>query len=185
MTERQGIVLWFTGLSGAGKSTTARQLAEQLRAGGETRVEVLDGDELRATICKGLGFSREDRMENIRRIVYVSNLLHRNGVIVIVSAISPYREMRDYARSHIDRFAEVYVDCPLEECEKRDVKGLYAKARRNEIMHFTGISDPYEPPEHPDITINTVSATVEQNGRHIIGWLEANGYVKTSKGVAK
>jgi adenylylsulfate kinase len=170
-----GIVLWFTGLSGSGKTTTASRLAADLTQEG-LKVELLDGDALRDTICKGLGFSREERMENIRRIVYVCNLLYRHGVVVIVSAITPYQEMREYARNKIHSFAEIYVDCPLEECEKRDVKGLYARARRNEICHFTGISDPYELPENPDITINTTKATVEENSHKIIKWLTANGH---------
>jgi adenylylsulfate kinase len=168
-----GMVLWFTGLSGSGKTTTASRLAADLKQEG-FKVELLDGDAMRNTICKGLGFNREERMENIRRIVYVCDLLYRHGVIVIVSAITPYREMREYARSKIQNFAEIYVDCPLEECEKRDVKGLYARARRNEITHFTGISDPYEHPESPDITINTTKATVEENSRRIKMWLKAN-----------
>lgn len=124
---------------------------------------MLDGDELRETICKGLGFSKEDRMENIKRIVYVSKLLSRNGIIVLVSAISPYREMRQFAKDELPGFVEIYVKCPLQECERRDVKGLYAKARLNEIKNFTGISDPYEEPIAPDITIDTSISTIEEN----------------------
>ncbi|CAG7617644.1 adenylyl-sulfate kinase [Paenibacillus allorhizosphaerae] len=165
-----GIVLWFTGLSGSGKTTTARQLFQLLKDAGR-RVELLDGDELRETICKGLGFSRDDRFENIRRIAYVAGLLSRQGVIVLVSAITPYREMRDYVRSRIPGFAEIYVQCPLEECERRDVKGLYAKARRQEITAFTGISDPYEEPLQPDILINTALHSVEENSLAIMEWL--------------
>jgi len=174
--ESTGCVVWFTGLSGAGKTTTALQLLDKLRASG-IRAELLDGDDLRAGICKGLGFSREDRMENISRIVYVSELLARNGVVTIVSAITPYKEMRDYARSKIASYIEVFVDTPLAECERRDVKGLYAKARNHEIPRFTGISDPYEEPEHPDITLKAHSRTVEENVDLVLEWLHQSGYL--------
>lgn len=138
-----GMTLWLTGLSGAGKSTIASLLTDRLREQG-LAAEWLDGDELRRALGQGLGFSREDRFENIRRAVYVAGMLNRHGVISVVSVISPYAEMRDYARQSLPGFAEVYVDCPLEICESRDVKGLYAKARRGEIPSFTGISDPYQ-----------------------------------------
>lgn len=157
-----GTVLWFTGLSGAGKTTTAEHVLARLHAEGR-RAELLDGDELRQTICKGLGFTREERMENIRRIVYVAGLLSKHGVDVLVSAITPYEEMRAYARQKLPRYMEIYVECPLEECERRDVKGLYAKARSGVVQHFTGISDPYETPLRPDITICTASATLADN----------------------
>jgi adenylylsulfate kinase len=168
-----GLVLWFTGLSGAGKTTTARALLESFRAAGR-RAELLDGDELRATISKGLGFSHEDRLENIKRIVYISKLLSRNGVIVMVSAITPYREMRDYARSELPGYVEVFVDCPLEECERRDVKGLYAKARQSQLPHFTGVSDPYETPDHPDLVIRTMEADVQSNVAALLDYLAAS-----------
>ncbi|WP_274649622.1 adenylyl-sulfate kinase [Paenibacillus humicola] len=171
MDRQQGSVLWFTGLSGSGKTTTAKAVAAELKARGRL-VEMLDGDELRATICKGLGFSREDRFENIKRIAYVSKLLSRNGVVVLVSAITPYEEMRAYARSVIPDYAEIYVNCPLPECEKRDVKGLYAKARSGEIKHFTGVSDPYEEPVRPDITISTDADSVVSNCSKILKWLD-------------
>jgi adenylylsulfate kinase len=170
MNEHTGLVLWFTGLSGAGKTTTARTLLEALRAT-EARVELLDGDELRNVISRGLGFSREDRMENIRRIIYISKLLARNGITVLVSAITPYREMRELARSELPGYVEIYVDCPLDECERRDVKGLYAKARNAEISHFTGINDPYEAPEQPDIVIRTKSADVSSNVSMILDYI--------------
>ncbi len=166
----QGKVLWFTGLSGSGKTTTAREVAAQLRAAG-ARVELLDGDELRETICKGLGFRREDRMENIRRITYVAKLLSRHGVVVLVSAITPYQEMRDYARSELAHFVEIYVQCPLEVCEQRDVKGLYALARRGELSNFTGISDAYDQPEQPELIIDTANHTLEENSRRIVAWV--------------
>jgi adenylylsulfate kinase len=170
MENEQGAVCWFTGLSGSGKTTTARQVAEELKSLGR-RVEMLDGDELRETICKGLGFSREERFENIKRMAYVAKLLSRNGVTVLVSAITPYREMREYVRQEVPGFIEVYVRCPLEECERRDVKGLYAKARSGEIARFTGVSDPYEEPVTPEITIETHTATVQQNRDKIVSWL--------------
>jgi len=168
--NKHGTVLWFTGLSGAGKTTTAAYVRDRLLERGR-HVELLDGDELRTTICKGLGFSREDRLENAKRIVYVANLLSRHGIDVLVSAISPYREMRAHARERLPGFIEVYVQCALEECERRDVKGLYAKARRGEIPSFTGISDPYEEPAAPDITIDTSTCTLEQNCRTILSRL--------------
>ncbi|MHA7964130.1 adenylyl-sulfate kinase [Paenibacillus sp. CAU 1782] len=157
----RGQTIWLTGLSGAGKSTIASALAETLRSKG-VAVEWLDGDELRKRLGSELGFSRADRFENIARAVYLADMLNRHGVTVIVSLISPYREMRQYARQALPNFSEIYVDCPLEECERRDVKGLYAKARRGEITAFTGISDPYEPPEHPELVLQTAKQTVSE-----------------------
>ncbi|WP_248926141.1 adenylyl-sulfate kinase [Paenibacillus hamazuiensis] len=170
MDKREGNVLWFTGLSGAGKTTTAREVyGYMVRLG--RGVELLDGDELRARVCKGLGFDREGRMENIRRIGYIASLLSRHGVDVIVSAITPYREMRNYLRTLLPGYVEIYAQCSLAECEKRDVKGLYAKARRQEIGHFTGISDPYEEPERPDLIIDTENRPLAENAGAIIEWL--------------
>jgi adenylyl-sulfate kinase len=158
----EGFTVWFTGLSGAGKSTLATMVEERLREAGR-RVELLDGDEVRKNLSSGLGFSKADRDANILRIAYVARLLSRNGVVAITAAISPYREIRDQARAEIPRFVEVYVDCPLEVCEQRDVKGLYKKARSGEITQFTGISDPYEPPLNPEIHLHTEQENPEQD----------------------
>src|SRR5580693_7638613 len=149
-----GLTIWFTGLSGAGKSTIGQRVATELRDRG-LRVEVLDGDEVRQTLSAGLGFSREDRDTNIRRIGFVADLLSRNGIIVVVAAISPYRETREEVKSKIANFLEVFVDCPIEVLAQRDVKGLYKRALAGEVGNFTGISDPYEPPLHPDITVRS------------------------------
>lgn len=154
MKMQPGMTLWFTGLSGAGKTTISRAVAEELRTQGY-KVEVLDGDVVRENLTKGLGFSKADRDENIRRIGFVAQLLTRNGVVVIVSAISPYREIRDEVRQRIGNFVEVYVNAPLTVCEQRDVKGLYKKARAGEIKSFTGIDDPYEAPLNPEVECRT------------------------------
>ena len=146
--EQRGFTLWFTGLSGAGKTTIAEIVEKELR-NRELQVEVLDGDIVRTNLSKGLSFSREDRNINVLRIGFVANLLTRNGVGVIVSAISPYKEARDQVRRRIVDFVEVFVDAPLEVCAERDVKGLYKKAMAGEIQQFTGVSDPYEPPPAP------------------------------------
>lgn len=172
----EGLTIWFTGLSGAGKSTLATLLAERLRGMGR-RVELLDGDEVRRNLSSGLGFSKADRDANIRRIAYVAKLLSRNGVIAITAAISPYREIRDEARAEIGTFVEVFVDCPLEVCEQRDVKGLYAKARSGEIQQFTGISDPYEPPENPEVHLHTDRENPEQDAGIILDKLADLGYI--------
>ncbi|MEM9903934.1 MAG: adenylyl-sulfate kinase [Cyanobacteria bacterium P01_D01_bin.44] len=174
--EHRGVTVWFTGLSGSGKSTIARALEAKLRAMG-TKLEVLDGDIVRTNLTKGLGFSKEDRDENIRRIGFVSHLLTRNGVIVLVSAISPYRNVRDEVRERIDDFVEVYAYAPLEVCEERDVKGLYKKARSGEIANFTGISDPYEEPLTPEVTCETHNSTVDECVDQILTKLEEMGYL--------
>ncbi len=171
-----GFTLWFTGLSGAGKSTIANAVVERLRALGR-RVELLDGDEIRKNLSQGLGFSKADRDANIARIAFVAKLLSRNGVIAITAAISPYRETRDNARAEISNFVEVFVDCPLEVCEQRDVKGLYAKARSGEIKQFTGISDPYEAPQNPEITVHTDRENVDQEVEIVLSKLTELGYL--------
>ncbi|GKS11314.1 adenylyl-sulfate kinase [Paenibacillus chitinolyticus] len=170
-TVPAGLAYWLTGLSGSGKTTTAKALAAEIAARGHA-VECLDGDELRRQVGTGLGFSREDRMENVRRAVFISGLLNRNGITTVVSLISPYREMRAYARQNLPRFIEVFVDCPLEECERRDVKGLYAKARNGEIPAFTGISDPYEVPENPELIIRTNGDTLDLNVRKLLDFYD-------------
>ncbi|MCU0518894.1 MAG: adenylyl-sulfate kinase [Oscillatoria sp. Prado101] len=174
--EQRGVTVWFTGLSGAGKTTINKRLEEKLRWQGY-RVEVLDGDVVRQNLTKGLGFSKEDRDENIRRIGFVAHLLTRNGVIVLVSAISPYREIRDEVKKRIGDFVEVYVNAPLEVCEGRDVKGLYKKARTGEIKHFTGIDDPYEPPLTPDVECHTDVESEDESLAKVWLHLFSAGYV--------
>jgi adenylylsulfate kinase len=172
MAEDKGFCLWFTGLSGSGKKTFTNLLVRELRSRG-SKLEVLDGDIVRENLSKGLGFSKEDRDTNIRRIAFVANLLSRNGVPVITAAISPYREIRDEARQMMDgRFIETYVKASVEACEERDVKGLYAKARSGEIKEFTGVSDPYEPPKEPEIVCETERETPEESARKILEFLE-------------
>jgi adenylyl-sulfate kinase len=175
-TMHKGFVLWFTGLSGAGKSTVSRLLVERLRACG-AQVEVLDGDEVREHLSKGLGFSKEDRDENIRRIGFVCGLLARNGVIAIAAAISPYRAVREQLRATIPNFVEVYAECPLEVLAARDVKGLYRKALAGEIPQFTGVSDPYEPPLAPEVTIRSAEETPEESAERIWATLERLGLI--------
>ena len=172
----QGFTLWFTGLSGAGKSTLARMAAQEFQARGY-RVEVLDGDEVRLNLSKGLGYSKEDRDTNIRRIGYVAKLLARNGVIVITAAISPYRAIRDEVRQSHDRFFEVYARCPLEKLVERDAKGLYKKALKGEISFFTGISDPYEEPLNPELVVETDREGPEESLNRILSKLEALNYI--------
>ncbi len=172
----EGVTLWFTGLSGAGKTTIARAVERELKARGRN-VEVLDGDVVRQNLSKGLGFSKEDRDTNIRRIGFVAGLLSRNGVIAITAAISPYRSVRDEVRAMTKNFMEVYVSAPLSICEDRDVKGLYARARAGEIKHFTGIDDPYEEPLDPDLICHTDSETIEESVAKVMAELERRGYV--------
>ena len=176
MDNKRGFTLWFTGLSGAGKTTIAEIVERELRERGHS-VEVLDGDIVRTNLSKGLGFSREDRNINVLRIGFVANLLTRNGVGVIVSAISPYKEARDQVRRRIVDFVEVFVDAPLEVCAERDVKGLYKKAFEGEIAQFTGVSDPYEPPAAPDLVLKTAEEGPQESARKVIEKLEFFGYL--------
>lgn len=177
----KGFTLWFTGLSGAGKSTLAERMREVLLERG-MKVEVLDGDVVRQNLSKGLGFSREDRDTNIRRIGFVCHLLTRNDVVAVSAAISPYRAIRDENRQLIGRFVEVYCECDIETLTKRDPKGLYEKALRGEIKNFTGVSDPYEPPLNPEVTVNTAAEDVETSLSRILGTLEGMGYIPSGDG---
>jgi len=176
----QGYTVWFTGLSGAGKTTLARMLEQRLRDAG-ARVELLDGDVVRTQLCKGLGFSKEDRDENVRRISFVAELLTRNGVITIVAAISPYRAARDAARALIGRVVEVHVDCSIDVLVARDPKGLYKRALAGEISHFTGISDPYEPPLAPEVVVRSDQESPEQSFERIWDALEQRGLVPVGR----
>ena len=183
-SKSPGVTLWFTGLSGAGKTTVSRAVEKQLRSQGYS-LEILDGDIVRQNLTKGLGFSKADRDENIRRIGFVAHLLTRNGVIVLVSAISPYREIRNEVKQRIGNFIEVYVNAPLEVCEQRDVKGLYKRARAGEIKNFTGIDDPYEPPENPEVECRTDKETIEESVAKVLQVLEASGYLKQASKVTQ
>lgn len=175
--KEKGFTLWFTGLPCSGKSTLAEIVAAELKRRGRG-VEIMDGDEVRKHLTKGLGFSREDRDENIRRIGYVCRLLSRNGAVAIAAAISPFSAIRDEVRAaHEAAFLEIYVDTPLELCIQRDVKGMYKKAIAGEMKNFTGISDPYEPPENPEIVIRTAKENAEQSAQQILSTLERLGLV--------
>ncbi len=176
--HEEGFCVWFTGLSGAGKSTTAEVLVELLLEHGR-QATLLDGDVVRTHLSKGLGFSRDDRDTNIRRIGFVAAEIVRHGGVAICAAVSPYRATRDEVRQMVgpDRFIEVYVDTPIEECERRDTKGLYAKARRGELREFTGISDPYEPPRSPEIVLTTVDRSADENARAIVEYLRTQALV--------
>jgi adenylylsulfate kinase len=180
----RGFVIWFTGLSGAGKTTIAHKLEPILRDRG-CKVEQLDGDVVRENLSKGLGFSKEDRDINIRRIGFVAHLLQRNGVAVICSAISPYREIRDENRAMIGDFVEVFVKCPIDVLSERDVKGLYKKALAGEIKNFTGVSDPYEEPLNPEVVVETDTETIDESAAKIIAKLESMGYLTPAREKAK
>ncbi len=172
-----GFTIWFTGLSGSGKSTLSEVIEQHMKALGRN-VEVLDGDIVRTHLSKGLGFSREDRDTNIKRIGFVCNLLTRNGVICISAAIAPYREARDWARKEIGNFVEVYVRCPIEVCRQRDVKGLYKLVDEGKIKNFTGVDDPYEEPLHPELIVETDKETVDESVARIFAKLTQLGYLE-------
>jgi adenylyl-sulfate kinase len=172
MADDKGFTLWFTGLSGAGKTTISKLVAEELQARG-SRLEILDGDVVRKNLSRGLGFSKEDRDTNIRRIAFVADLLSRNGVPVITAAISPYREIRAEARELMgERFIEVFVKASVEVCAERDVKGLYEKAFKGEIKEFTGVSDPYEEPLDPELVLETETQSPEESAQRVLSLLE-------------
>ena len=172
----KGFTIWFTGLPSSGKSTLARMLEAEIEKKGK-HVEVLDGDEVRLRLSKGLGFSKEDRDENIRRISYVANVITRCGCVAITCAISPYKSIRQEARSEIGNFVEIFVKCDVEECIRRDVKGLYKKALSGEIKNFTGISDPYEEPDNPEIIVDTAVESPQESLARIIDGLEKLEYL--------
>ena len=172
-----GFTIWFTGLSGSGKSTLSEVIEQRMKALGRN-VEVLDGDIVRTHLSKGLGFSREDRDTNIKRIGFVCNLLTRNGVICISAAIAPYRDARDWARKEIGNFVEVYVRCPIDVCRQRDVKGLYKLVDEGKIKNFTGVDDPYEEPLHPELIVETDTETVDESVARIFAKLTQLGYLE-------
>lgn len=172
-----GFTIWFTGLSGSGKSTLSEIIEQRLRERGRN-VEVLDGDIVRTHLSKGLGFSREDRDTNIKRIAFVCSLLTRHGVVCISAAIAPYREARDWARQQIGNFVEIYVKCPIDVCRQRDVKGLYKLVDEGKIKGFTGVDDPYEEPEHPELVIETDKETIEESLERIFAKLVELGYLE-------
>ena len=175
--QHQGATIWLTGLSGSGKSTIANLVAQRLRAAG-AKVEVLDGDVVRTNLSKGLGFSKEDRDTNIRRIGFVCSLLSRNGVIAIAAAISPYKQIRDEVRATTTNFVEVFADCPLDTLIERDVKGLYKKALAGEIKNFTGVSDPYEAPENPEVRIDSGKQTPDESAAAVWDHLVGRGILR-------
>ncbi len=177
--EHKGFTLWFTGLSGSGKSAIADEVAKIL-IHRNMKVERLDGDIVRKSLTRDLGFSKEDRDKNIERVTFVAKLLSRNGVATLVSFISPYREKRDEARSVIENFIEVFAKCPVEVLIERDIKGLYKKALSGEIPNFTGVSDPYEEPEHPEIVVETDKESLEESVNNVLKWLEEKGFVPPS-----
>ncbi|HEY7416507.1 MAG TPA: adenylyl-sulfate kinase [Ktedonobacteraceae bacterium] len=177
--SQQGFTIWFTGLSGAGKSTLSEAIEQRLKQHGRN-VEILDGDIVRTHLSKGLGFSREDRDTNIKRIAFVCSLLSRNGVACISAAIAPYREARAWARREVGNFVEVYVKCPLEVCRQRDVKGLYKLVDEGKITNFTGVDDPYEEPDNPELVVETDKETIEESVNRIFAKLVELGYLDAS-----
>jgi adenylyl-sulfate kinase len=179
LCDQRGFTLWFTGLSGSGKTAIAKLVEQELRSRG-LKAERLDGDIVRKSLTRDLGFSKEDRDKNIERVTFVAKLLTRNGVAVLCSFISPYRERRAKSREEIGEFIEVYVECPVEVCAERDVKGLYAKAFAGEIKEFTGVSDPYEAPENPEIVCHTAEEAPEDSAAKVVGYLEEKGFIPAS-----
>lgn len=184
MSSHQGAILWFTGLSGAGKSTLAEHLLAEFRRRGY-KVELLDGDEVRTHLSQGLTFSKEDRDTNVRRIGWVARVLARNGVLVITAAISPYRAIRDEIRAETERegratFVEIFANAPLDAVAARDVKGLYKRALAGEIPHFTGVSDPYEAPENPEVIARTSEEAIQESADRILNYLVERGVIKTA-----
>jgi adenylylsulfate kinase len=183
---RRSFCLWFTGLSGAGKSTASHAVYERLHARGLSQVELLDGDVVRTHLTKGLGFSKEDRDTNVLRIGWVCQLLVKHGAAAITAAISPYRDTRDQVRAMVEKvggpgsFIEVHVHASVDECARRDVKGLYAKAINGDIPQFTGVSDPYEAPMHAEIVLHTEDETLDQSTGRILDYLEQHGYIGTT-----
>jgi len=177
---QRGVTVWFTGLPCCGKTTIAKQVYDILKQQGY-RVEHLDGDIVRKDLTSDLGFSKEDRDENLRRISFVAKLLTRNEIIVLATFVSPYRDRRAKIRETIgEDFLEIYVNCPVNECIRRDVKGMYKKALAGEIKDFTGVQDPYEPPEHPDLTLNSLNETVSESVESVLNLLREKGYLKTN-----
>ena len=178
---QEGFVIWFTGLSGSGKTTLAKESERELRARGMRYAQRLDGDVVRQDLTRDLGFSKEDRDENIHRVTFVAELLSKNGVATTCAFISPYRKARETARARCHNFIEVYVECPLEALIERDPKGLYKKALAGEITGFTGVDDPYEPPENPEIVVHTDQETVEESTGKILAFLEENELIPAPK----
>jgi len=176
IVDHPGFVLWFTGLSGAGKTTLAKAMLPKLQARG-VRVERLDGDVVRQSLTKDLGFTKEDRDKNIERVTFVAKLLSRNNVAVLATFMSPYEDTRDYVRQEVTNYIEVFVDAPVAVCEERDVKGLYAKFRAGEIKNLNGLDLPYEDPSEPDIHVETHRETVEESANKVIAWLEEHGFI--------
>jgi adenylylsulfate kinase len=174
----KGFVVWLTGLPASGKTTIARELEDELRGKG-LRVEVMDGDEVRKGLSRDLGFSKEDREIHAMRVAYVSKLLSRNGVAVIVALISPYRSFRQAIREDIEDFIEVFVRCPVDECAKRDPKGLYAKAFAGEVKDFTGVDDPYEDPDNPELVLDTCAEETAESVNKVLDWLGEKGYLNS------
>lgn len=176
MMKQKGVTVWFTGLPCCGKTTIARKVAELLKQKGYL-VEHLDGDVVRKDLTHDLGFSKKDREENLKRVTFVAKLLTRNNVIVLAAFVSPYKKRREQSRKEIGNFVEVYVKCPVEVCMKRDVKGMYKKALAREIQDFTGVQDPYEEPEHPDLLLETDKESVDESVRTVMKVLEELGYI--------